>query len=396
LAHAALQRCIKGLVMARTPYPRHHQNPTDRLRRLIRPAFASLGIALALGLAACASNSTTPAIADARSETNSRATSAEQEALAIALQRASDATVGLLIRAVPGARSAPTLGAQRIGSGVVIGADGLVLTIGYLILEAQDIVLELDDGRHIPARAVGYDQATGFGLVQALAPIGIEPVPLGSADAVGATDPLLIVSGGRAGHAGLLSQARLEHKREFAGYWEYHIRTALFTSPPRQDHSGAGLFNRKGELVGIGSLLMSDVAANPEATPSDSRKPGNMFVPVDLLKPVLAELRASGSTRASRRAWLGLNCNERDGQLVVLRVTGDGPADAAGLQPGDVITALDGRSVHDLAGFYRRLWNEGPAEREILLDVARQGETGQQIVLHSVDRATTLRRADGI
>jgi S1-C subfamily serine protease len=357
---------------------------------------------LALAWTGCAgtpvSRTATTSLPDLPLPTLAAAPSAAEPAqIAQALQRASDATVGLLIRAVPGARSAQTLGDRRMGSGVVIGQDGLVLTIGYLILEADDIVLELDDGRHIPARPVGYDQATGFGLVQALAPIGITPAPLGSADGVQSSDPLLIVSGGRAGHSGLLSQARLEHKRAFSGYWEYHIGTALFTSPPRQDHSGAGLFNRNGELLGIGSLLMSDVAPNADGTPRERRQPGNMFVPVDLLKPVLAELRANGSTRASRRAWLGLNCNEHDGKLVVLRVTGDGPAEAAGLRPGDVISALDGRAVHDLASFYLRLWSEGPPEREVKLDVIGSGESSpRQILLRSVDRASTLRRAGGI
>ncbi|MEY2686416.1 MAG: hypothetical protein RL375_614 [Pseudomonadota bacterium] len=247
-------------------------------------------------------------------------------ARAEALRRASDATVGLLARALDGASSARTLGTHRIGSGVVIGKDGLVLTIGYLILEADAVVLELDDGRHIPARVVGYDGATGFGLVQALAPLGIVPVPLGTAESVVPTDRLLMVSGVRGGRAGLLSPAHLVQRRAFAGYWEYHIRDALFTTPARQDHSGAGLFNDQGELVGIGSLLLADVAANADAAPREKRQPGNMFVPVDLLKPVLGELRTNGSTRASHRAWLGLNCNVRDGRLVVLRVTEAGPA----------------------------------------------------------------------
>jgi S1-C subfamily serine protease len=320
----------------------------------------------------------------------------DDDLAALALQRASDATVGLLARAVPGARSARTLGTQRTGSGVVIGPDGLVLTIGYLILEAEDIMLELDDGRHIPARAVGYDQATGFGLVQALAPIGIEPVPLGSSESMSQAEPLLIVSGGRAGQAGILSQARLAHQRAFSGTWEYHIRNALFTAPARPDHSGAGLFNRQGELVGIGSLLVSDVAPDGQTSSRETRTPGNMFVPVDLLKPVLGELRASGNTRASKRAWLGLNCQERNGQLVVLRVSGDGPAELAGVRGGDVITALDGGEVHDLPTFYRRLWGEGPAEREVRLQITRPGEASRQVLLRSVDRATTLLRADGI
>jgi S1-C subfamily serine protease len=373
---------------------------------------AGLLLALLTGTTGCASKAAADNLDSSSSSSSAaatRAATADDDAVtALALQRASDATVGLLVRAVPGARSARTLGTQRMGSGVVIGPDGLVLTIGYLILEAQDIVLELDDGRHIPARPVGYDQATGFGLVQALAPIGITPVPLGSAERVSQSEPLLIVSGGRAGQAGLLSQARVAHQREFSGTWEYHIRNALFTAPARPDHSGAGLFNRKGELVGIGSLLVSDVAPDAapgvmpdaaidgSATPRETHTPGNMFVPVDLLKPVLAELRASGNTRASQRAWLGLNCQERNGRLVVLRVTGDGPAELAGVRGGDVITALDDGEVHDLPTFYRRLWGEGPAEREVKLQITRPGEASRQVLLRSVDRATTLLRADGI
>lgn len=330
-------------------------------------------------------------------------------ARAEALKRASDATIGLLARAVDGAASARTLGTHRIGSGVVIGSDGLVVTIGYLILEADDVNLELDDGRHIPARVVGYDGTTGFGLVQALAPLGIAPVPLGTAEVVAPADPLLMVSGVRAGRAGVLSPAHLVQRREFAGYWEYHIRDALFTAPARQDHSGAGLFNDRGELVGIGSLLLADVGpdvaatgaaagsgAAGDATPRASHKPGNMFVPVDLLKPVLGELRTSGSTRASNRAWLGLNCNTRDGRLVVLRVTDAGPAQAAGIVPGDVILAIDGAPLHDLAEFYRRLWNEGPAERAVKLDVERAGGDRVQLTVQSVDRRTTIKRLDGI
>jgi S1-C subfamily serine protease len=354
--------------------------------------------------AACAGNpgASSESLVDAPSDgaaevaASPSAPTVADDARAEALQRASDATIGLLARALDGAASARTLGTHRIGSGVVIGSDGLVVTIGYLILEADDVDLELDDGRHIPARVVGYDGATGFGLVQALAPLGIQPAPLGNAGTVAPDDALLVVSGVRAGHAGLLSPAHLVQRREFAGYWEYHIRDALFTTPARQDHSGAGLFNDRGELVGIGSLLVADVADEAAGLPRDTHKPGNMFVPVDLLKPVLGELRASGSTRASNRAWLGLNCNARDGRLVVLRVSDGGPAQSAGIVPGDVILTIDGAPVHDLAEFYRRLWNEGPAVRAVKLDVERAGGERLQLTLQSVDRRSTIKHLDGI
>lgn len=313
-----------------------------------------------------------------------------------ALQRASDATLGIEVQVVEGAASADTLGARRKGTGVVIGADGLVLTVGYLILEAGEIDLVLDSGRRVPARPVAYDLATGFGLVQALVPLPVPVVPLGDAAAVAADDTLLFVSGGS---GGAVSPAKLLARGRFAGYWEYLIDGALFTAPARSDHSGAGLYNRQGELVGIGSLRVADASASvagraPAEAPGD-RRPGNMFVPVDLLKPILAELQREGRSQASRRAWLGVSCVESDGALVVLRVSRDSPAESAGLAAGDRILALDGVTVGDLPSFYQRLWQGGGAEREVLLQIGRRGEA-RELRLRSVDRSATLKRATGI
>jgi len=309
------------------------------------------------------------------------------EAQSRALSRASDAVLGLRAQAVEDARSAKTLGTERQGSGVLIAADGLVLTIGYLILEAEQVDLVTDDDRHIPARVVGYDVATGFGLVQALAPLRLTPAPLGDAAALRTSETLVIVSGGEEGAVG---PARLVSRRPFSGYWEYHVDAALFTAPPRSDHSGAGLFNLRGELVGIGSLVVAD-AQGPDA----GRQPGNMFVPIDLLKPILGELRERGSSRASARAWIGINCVEQGGEIRVARVNDDSPADVAGLQPGDRILRIDGTDVARLEELWKRLWAGGRPEREVTLDIERGGER-QTLKLQSVDRAKTLRRAQGI
>jgi serine protease Do len=304
-----------------------------------------------------------------------------------ALWRASNAVLGLRTQAVPDARSVSTLGAQRAGSGVVIGSDGLVLTIGYLILEAEQVDLVTDDERQIPARVVGYDVATGFGLVQALAPLQQAPVPLGVAAALQPNEPLLVISGGEDGEVG---PTRLASRRAFSGYWEYHIDSALFTAPPRTDHSGAALFNLQGELVGIGSLVVND-AFGRDAAPV----PGNMFVPVDLLKPILAELRERGSSRASARAWLGINCTEVGEQLRIVRVSDDSPADVAGLQAGDRILRIDGIAVARLDDLWKRLWAGAAPEREVTLDIERDGQR-LTLPVQAVDRAKTLRRAQGI
>ena len=312
---------------------------------------------------------------------------AQLEAHKQALARAHAAVVGIEATAVEDARSIATLGKTRQGSGVLIGEDGLVLTIGYLILEAERVDLVLSGRRRVPARVVAYDLATGFGLVQALAPLPVRSAPLGTSERVGGEEPLLVASGGDEGD---LSLARMVSRRAFSGYWEYHIEGALFTAPARTDHSGAGLFNSDGELVGIGSLIVGDAAG--AGVPSMR---GNMFVPVDLLKPILDEMRSSGASRSSRRAWLGLNCVEYQGAVRVIRLTPESPAEEAGLRPGDAIVAVDGKPVADLATFYKTLWSDERPEREVDLDVRRGAET-IRLQVHAVDRMKTLSRPQGV
>lgn len=326
-----------------------------------------------------------PLAAAQRSAPADEAAVAGSAAQRAVLERARDAVVGLRVRAVREARSAETLGLEREGSGVVIDADGLVLTIGYLVLEADRVEVHTSAGRRLPARVLAYDLATGFGLVQPLLPLDVEPAPLGRSTQAPTDEPYLIVSGGADGGVSL---AQLVSQRAFSGYWEYHIDGALFTSPPRTDHSGAALFNARGELVGIGSLILSDTGVTP-------RRSGNLFVPVDLLKPILSELRERGASRQSSRAWLGLNCIEAGGAVRVLRVTGDSPAEQAGLAPGDRILGIDGTAVHSLEAFYKRLWEGGPPEREVTLDVAR-GPRVFTVRLVSMDRMKHLRAAPGI
>lgn len=314
---------------------------------------------------------------------NDEAAVAEQ---ARVLKQLNATVVGVRSLATPGARSIDTLGRLRHGSGVVIDADGLVLTIGYLILEAEKVDLLLPDGRELPSRVIAYDIATGFGLVQPLIPHHLSPAPLGSSGGIDDSAPHVVASGGE---SGAMSVAQVVSQRAYSGYWEYHIEGAIFTIPPRPDHSGAGLFNARGELLGIGSLLVTD-AAGP-----GRQVPGNMFVPVDLLKPVLGELRERGTSRPSTRAWLGVNCVEHQGLVRVVKVNAESPAEAAGLQPGDVILKLDGEPVGNLAAFYKKLWDSAQPEREVTLEVGR-GPDVQTLKALTVDRMTTLRRSVGI
>jgi serine protease Do len=312
---------------------------------------------------------------------------ADAQAMIEALTKANAAVVGVQVTAAEGARSAETLGRQRSGSGVVIGPDGLILTIGYLVMEAQTIEVITQDRRIVPARPVAYDLATGFGLIRPLVPLrGLAPVALGSHGDLRTGDAVMASIGGTEAD---VAMTQLVSKRPFSGYWEYHIETALFTSPPIGNHSGAALFNQRGELLGIGSLFVGD------ATGENRRTPGNMFVPVDLLKPILAELQQTGSSRQSHRPWLGLTSAEQEGRVQVVRVTKDSPAQSAGLRAGDVVLAVDGAKVATLEEFYRKLWSRGSPEDEIRLTVL-QGAEVKTFTLRGVDRMTTMMKPAGI
>lgn len=312
-----------------------------------------------------------------------------------ALSRASAAVVGLRVKAAEDARSNATLGERREGSGVVIDANGLVLTIGYLILEAQDVHIITQDNKALPAHVVAYDLATGFGLVRPVLPWrDAAPVPLGSLQGLKPGDTLMAAVGGTArGDDAYVNLTQVVSQRSFSGSWEYHIDQALFTSPPilagRGNHSGAALFNQQGELVGIGSLLVMDAAGG------NRRLPGNMFVPVDLLTPILPELQQAGSSQLSRRPWLGLNSTDREGRVQVLRVNDDSPAQEAGLRAGDVVLAVDDDRVSSLEAFYKKLWMRPTPETPVRLTVL-QGAELKTVVVQPRNRMQTLRKPAGI
>ena len=308
-----------------------------------------------------------------------------------AFTRANAAVVGVKVGVADGATSAETLGKERVGSGVVIGADGLILTIGYLMLEAQSIQIVTQDNKTLPAQAVAYDLATGFGLVKTIVPLrGIEPVALGSLKDLQTGEALMAATGAQGnGEEGDVTMTQLISKRPFSGYWEYHIDAAMFTSPPINNHSGAPLFNQKGELVGIGSLYVSD------AMGGNRRLPGNMFVPVDLLKPILSEMQQTGSTKLSRRPWLGLSSTEQGGRVQIIRVNKQSPAQVAGLEPGDLVLAVDGVKVATLEEFYKKLWDHPNPDAEISLTVL-QGADIKTLKLKPVDRMSTMRKPAGI
>ena len=294
---------------------------------------------------------------------------------------ATNAVVGIKVKAIANARSNETLGVERLGSGVVIRNDGLILTIGYLVLEADQVEVLDPDGQTMPAVVVAYDHATGFGLVRALGKLNAKPIRIGTASPVSQLDRLMIVTGGG---EQAISIATVVSRRKYAGYWEYLIDGAIFTSPPRLDHSGAALINKDGELVGVGSLFVMDAL-----TPGE-KLPGNMFVPVDLLKPVLDEMVRTGSQRDSQRPWLGVNSLEEDGRIKVMQVSDESPAAHAGIAAGDIILQVNGEAVENLEAFYRKLWNAAPGT-EFRLTVLH-GTAVKDVLVRSIDRKEYVRR----
>ena len=284
-------------------------------------------------------------------------------------------------RALANARSNASLGSVRDGSGVIIDDKGYVLTIGYLVIEADTIEITTSEGKVSPATLVGYDHATGFGLLRAVLPLGAKPIDLGTSAELELREPVMVAPyGGREA----INLAYVLSKRQFAGSWEYMLESAIFISPPNMAWAGSALISREGKLVGIGSLLVRD--SEEAGTPL----PGNMFVPIDLLKPILADLIDKGRVAGPSRPWLGMATEELQGRLFVSRVSPAAPADRAGIARGDIIVGVGAEAVTTHAELYRKVWSLGAAGIEVPLKVL-QGINVQEIKVRSIDRTEYFR-----
>jgi S1-C subfamily serine protease len=303
-------------------------------------------------------------------------------AQAASLEELTSAVVKIKTFINPDGQTVQSLGREREGSGIVIDEDGLVLTIGYLMVEAHAAELITSAGRTVPATIVGYDHETGFGLLRAVTPLKLKPLPFGKSADVKDRDPVLIAT---SGGTDAVQPAYVAAKREFAGGWEYLLDEAIFTSPPLTSNwSGAALISREGKLLGVGSLVVGDAAG------SGSPNPGNMFVPIDRLMPILGDLLADGRISGEGRPWLGVTSEETRGRLTVSRVTPGGPAERAGLRRGDVIVGVAGDAPRGLADFYRKIWAVGAAGATVPLDVQQDGGT-RRLDVKSINRLDNLK-----
>jgi S1-C subfamily serine protease len=303
------------------------------------------------------------------------------EAYAFDLNRALSAVVALEARVPADAFTAAILGTERLGNGVVIGPNGLVLTMAYLVTEAQDVTLTLNDGRRVPAHVLGVDAQTGLGLVQALEPLGLPTLALGTSRDLKAGSPVIIAGAGGRSHA---AAGQVLARMPFAGYWEYLLDDAIITAPAHPHWSGAALIDPAGELVGLGSLSLERQARG------GVRQPINMFVPTELLPPILDDL-ARGKPAHPPRPWLGVLAQEMESHVVLLGVTPGGPAARAELRAGDVILAVADVAVSDLTTFYTRLWAQGPAGATVPLRIQREHDVFD-LEIRSMDRSTLLKK----
>jgi S1-C subfamily serine protease len=279
----------------------------------------------------------------------------------------------------PDARTSANLGREREGSGVVIDDNGLVVTVGYLMVEADAAEIRTNDGRTVPANIVGYDYETGFGVLQAMLPLKVRPLPIGKSADVKEGDAVVIASFGGVAAA---TPAQVVAKKEFAGPWEYLLEDAIFTAPPHARWSGAALISREGQLVGVGSLVLSDAGG--------SGSPGNMFVPIDRLLPVLPDLIAQGRASSPPRPWIGITTHQIGDRLLVSQVSPAGPAERAGLKRGDIIVGVGGEKPESLADLYRKIWSRGEAGAIVPLEIERDGEN-RRFDLQSINRLDYLK-----
>jgi S1-C subfamily serine protease len=280
------------------------------------------------------------------------------------------------------AHTAASLGTERVGCGVLIDSKGLILTTGYLIVESEAIEVTGPEGRVVQAAFVGYDHTTGFGVLRTHTPLNVKPMKLGQSSKITEGDPVMV-----AGYGGVDEAigARVIMRQDFVGSWEYILENAIYASPPIAEFGGAALIGPDGQLLGIGSLFAQLPILGVGSLPC------NVFIPIDLLPPILDDLVTAGRPKKPARPWLGISAEAAHRRVFVTRVTNEGPAAQAGIQTDDLILKVNGRAVEGLADFYRKVWGLGNAGVEVTLSILKGTEI-RDITLRSADRYKFLQQ----
>jgi serine protease Do len=371
-------------------------SPTCSLWRFARQSFLSttrLGGQFSV-LIALLGGSAQPALGQSSSSVNTadsasaRGTATTPKLTTVAVtdavkQQMLAAVVRIDTQVVANAPSAQTLGAKRAGTGIVIGSN-LILTIGYLVLEAESLTITTSASKRLPAVLAGYDHATGFGLIRTLAPLGIEPLALGDSAQVATLQKVLNL-----GHSEPEpTELDVVSRKAFAGSWEYLLEKPIYTAPAVNNWNGSALTTPDGKLIGVGSLVLADAADAPGT-------PGNLFVPIELLKPILNDLVQNGKRSGIGQPWFGMTTEWLDGNLYVVRIAANSPADQAQLRRGDKIIAVGGEVFTSQADFYRRAWAQAPTGKTLALSIERdQQQRGVNLV--GIDRNQVIAKPQGV
>ena len=274
----------------------------------------------------------------------------------------------------PEAKTAASLGVEREGNGVAID-ENHILTIGYIVLESESIEIGLSDGKSLPAKLIGYDHTSGFGIIKSVVPLTMPPLKLGNSDDINSEEDLLILPSPNHGAGSIV---RSVSRRPFTGWWEYFVESPIYTTPPNRFWAGAPILNGNGEILGIGSLFVS------ESVPGIS-SPGNMSLPINLLKSILEDLLSNGRRKSKIQPYLGISSDQSNDQIIVTRVSEGGPAYQAGVKPQDIIVSINGSQITKLETFYKKIWKSGEAGVTIELGVLRSGSL-MNFSVKTVDR----------
>ena len=275
----------------------------------------------------------------------------------------------------PEARTAQSLGTVRGGNGVVID-DKHILTIGYIVVEAETITITLPDGKKFPGELIGYDHTTGFGILRTIIQSDLTPLKIGNSDQLTKEDFLYVLPYLTEGRP---SAVKMVSRRSFAGWWEYFLDKPIYTYPANSSFAGSALINEYGEVLGIGSLYVGDAAATGISSP------GNMFVPINDLKPILDDLIQNGRRTKDIKPYMGLTSSDNTGQVKITRVNNNGPAAKAGFSVNDTILAVNDEKINNIEDFYKVVWSFGGPGTKLQFDIERNQEK-LNIELTTMDR----------